>query len=111
MARRFSLMMMLALVALGGAASAQDNANAACKIGRPFYCAKHAGSNCAATNTSRVAGACEAWRDGCIECHEAADACLGHARQLRSDPVCGRCEAAWGACMDRNMRRHWPRQS
>jgi hypothetical protein len=103
-------LMMLALMAYPVApAMAQDSA-AKCKIGRPFYCDKHAGSNCATTNTSTVAGACEAWRVGCFECHDAADACLGNRVQLRSAPVCSRCEAAWGACMDKNLRRHWPRQ-
>jgi hypothetical protein len=105
---RLSGVLMMAVLVLGGAAQAQDGAK--CKIGRPFYCDKHAGSNCATTNTSTAAGACEAWRIGCFECHEAADACLGNKLQLRSAPVCGRCEAAWGACMDRNMRRYWPRR-
>ena len=91
------------------AAGAPD-VDAKCKIGRPFYCGKHAGSHCATTNTSTQPGACAAWRDGCFECHALADACLGNAVQLRAAKICGRCQAAWSACMTRNQRRHWPGQ-
>jgi hypothetical protein len=109
MVRRLSLMI-IAVLALCGAAQAQDSA-AKCKIGRPAYCDKHAGTNCATTNSSKKPSACEAWRAGCFDCHAAADACLGNRIQLRSVPVCGRCQAAWSACMARNQRHHWPRQS
>jgi hypothetical protein len=100
--------MFLALTAFFcGSAAAQDS-DAKCKIGRPAYCYKHGGTFCAQANTTKTAGACDAWTGACLECHEAITACLGNSVRLRAEPACSRCEAAWQSCMRKIDGRHWP---
>jgi hypothetical protein len=104
---RWFCLTMLALVAWPSvSAEAQDSAK--CKIGRPAYCYKHGGTLCQTTNTTNAVGACDAWTNACLECHEAIDACLGNRIRLRSAPVCSKCDAAWSACMRKIDRRYWP---
>ena len=105
------MLSLLVATASGLPAASAPEVGAKCKIGRPFYCDKHAGTHCASTNTSKQLGACAAWRDGCFDCHTAANACLGNTLHLRAAKICGRCQAAWTACMAGNQRRHWPGQN
>jgi hypothetical protein len=100
-------LMVLSVVLMPGQAVAQDSTHK-CKIGRPAYCLKYGGTVCDKTNTTNAVGACQAWTNGCFDCHEATSACLGHQIRLRETQVCHTCNTAWLSCMRRNDRRFWP---
>jgi hypothetical protein len=107
MIRSLSLMLLALITLFGSVAVAQDSATK-CKIGRPAYCYKHGGTFCETTNTTNAVGACSAWTNACLECHEAISACLGNRVRLRSERICSRCDAAWSACMRKIDSRFWP---
>jgi hypothetical protein len=109
---RSATMILATLIALTGPmaqAQTQPQASGAkCKIGRPAYCFKYSGTLCEQSNTTNAVGACAAWGNACLQCHEATAACLGNRVRLRSEPICSRCDAAWSACMRKIDSRYWP---
>ncbi|NOU06565.1 MAG: hypothetical protein HOO99_10320 [Hyphomicrobiaceae bacterium] len=86
-----------------------DAVVARCSIGKPSYCFKYGGTLCEKGNSKKNAkGACNAWGQGCLACHNEVPDCLGGTRTNILKAKCERCSTQWQACMAKNDRRHWP---